>query len=154
MFTRRAQRVRHPNGTTSDPFIVGYPKSEMIAFAKEILEGIWPGNIGPDGKFQEPSPQAKARGTCRICVVDDGMFWTTLETWARQYIGGVGPIGKRDRPDGCLSAGEMLPVFPSSRHAAHWPTWEWGIEDPHRAVALTTLKWAAVIEEWEDPDHE
>ncbi len=144
-----AQRVRYPNGLTSAPFIVPHPKMEMVAFATEILEGIWPGNIGPDRKFQEPSPRARARGSCRIDCVDDCRFWDTLERWTRQYIDGVGLIGLRERPDGCLSAGEMLPLFPMARHAASpWPTDAWGIADPHRAIALTTLKWAAVIEEW------
>lgn len=133
---RVAQRVRYPNGTCSEPFLASCSKAQMIAFAKDVLEGRW--------------PQEVSHGSFRIDCALDCRFWNTLESWTLQYIGGlVGPIGVRERPDGTLSPGEMLPLFPQARHVeSPWATEAFGVTDPLRAIALTTLKWAKSIEEW------
>jgi len=158
-----AQRVRNPNGTTSEPFIAAMSKADMVGFARMVLEKQWPQPTCRcdrlrfrDGDHDEHCAQGvwvKQYGhdacTCRIDCVYDGRFWATLEQWCSVVPETIGPVGNRERVDGCLSRGELLVTFPQARSAeSYWSICGMGVDDPHVAIARTTLKWAPVIEEW------
>lgn len=147
MCVGHAQRVVHPNGTRSRPFIAPLSKLTMIAFAKQVLEGYWP---KPASEFKEC--ERDDLGTARIEGVFGGGFRRTLELWGLHgdYSAMMNVHGRL-----LLSYGDVLIAFLELGEGGACNTFnamKGDGDNIHVALAKTTIEWAKRIEEWAPAD--
>jgi hypothetical protein len=167
-----AQRVRYPNGTHSDPFIVTMNKCDLARFAGRLIEDQWPEwkhhkCLTADGRV-DSDKLAAARalddfdsGSARLSCAHDGRFWETVNILRRRIHNWDVQIGPMvvwprpgleaipgDAPDRRLSDGELSILFGINDEYGWQALHGLGVADPIKALARTVLSWLPRIEEW------
>lgn len=162
-----AQRIRYPNGTSSDPFLAPMRRADMQRFAIRIRDGIWPEKF-PDKPYKDEHTFTNAMleevraykykidpfwsGSSRLACAHDGRFWRTAEVWMQRVHDYEVRVGHDlDNPERRLTTGELGLLFARDDEFGWHALSALGFTDPQKALARTVIAWVPQIEEWSDP---